>query len=360
MIIHLGNTEIISAKCVIFVFDIYLIVKMIRFLILSLFLVAYLATSAQQWVADSLGNGYEMSHINLGKDYHGDARCTLVRHKSSIETSHRGILYIHGYNDYFFQTEMGLRFAKEGYNFYALELRRYGRSLRRGDKPFIIKEFTDYFQEVDKALDVMRRNGCDTIVLMGHSTGGLLASYYMATHPEASVDILILNSPFLDWNLGKLESVMDFIAPIGSIFPNIPINTGGAGVYAESLLKSQRGEWEFDMTKKSTDYGVNLGWIRAIHNAQQNLRKLNGAIKKPILLMFSFASSNPDVWSSLASSTDVVLSVRDIQKYGSQLGPDVTQVAVKDGLHDLLLSRPTVRYPLYNYIFEWLDKKFQN
>ena len=32
-----------------------------------------------------------------------------------------------GFNDYFFQAEMGRQFADSGYNFYAVDLRRYGR-----------------------------------------------------------------------------------------------------------------------------------------------------------------------------------------------------------------------------------------
>ena len=41
----------------------------------------------------------------------------------------------------------------------------------------------------------------------------------------------------------------------------------------------------------------------------------------------------------------------------SRLGPDVTCVRVFGGLHDLVLSAPGVREPLYKYIFGWLAKK---
>ena len=40
------------------------------------------------------------------------------------------MLYLHGWNDYFFQTHVADYLTDLGYDFYAVELRRYGRSLR--------------------------------------------------------------------------------------------------------------------------------------------------------------------------------------------------------------------------------------
>lgn len=331
-----------------------------KIFLLILFVASVLSASAQHWYADSLGNGYQMRFVDLGKDYQGDARCTLIRLAPESPASHRGVLYIHGYNDYFFQTELGEEFARHGYRFYALDLRRYGRSLRPGDKPFTVRNFTDYFQDVDSALQAMRSAGCDTIVMMAHSTGGLLAAYYQAEHPDSPVDLLVLNSPFLDWNLGKLECFINAASFFGMIFPDMKVSTGGGGVYAEALEKKHHGEWTYNESKKSTDYGVNLAWVRAVNQAQHKLRKLKGDIRIPILLMYSAASSNPKRWTEEASETDVVLDVKDIRKYGMSLGPDVTPIAVKGGMHDLILSKPSVRYPLYDYIFKWLDRELDN
>lgn len=322
-----------------------------------MFVVSALHVSAQQWFSDSIGHGYEMRYIDLGTDYSGSARCSLVRRMTDKGRSDKAVLYIHGYNDYFFQTEMGIEFNAHGYNFYALDLRRYGRSLRPGDKPFVVRNFDDYSQDVDSALRIMRQAGNDTIVLMGHSTGGLLAAYYVARHPDA-VNYLILNSPFLDWNLGKKECLVGLVSALGRVFPNISVSTGGGGVYAQSLEKEHHGEWTYNESKKSTDYGVDLGWVRAVNNAQEYLSKHQGDIKIPILLMSSSRSSDPQTWSQEAMETDVVLDVNDIRKYGKALGPDVTSVAVEGGMHDLLLSQPGVRAAVYKYIFYWLDKEF--
>lgn len=312
---------------------------------------------AQRWSPDSLGHGYEMRYVGLGCDFSGPVRCTLIRHASDCnDTTRRGVLYIHGYNDYFFQTEMGELFAGHCYTFYALDLRKYGRSVLPHQRPFLVRDFTDYFADVDSALADMRRDGCKEIALMGHSTGGLVAAYYMATHPEAPVQALILNSPFFDWNLGRKECLVGVASWLGRFFPDIKVDTGGGGVYAESLEKKFHGEWAYDLTRKSTSYGTDLGWVRAVNEAQHKLRKLKGDIRVPILLMSSARSSNPDKWTPEASHTDVVLDVKDIQRYGMQLGPRVTYIKVNGGMHDLLLSEPRVRYAVYDYIFRWLGR----
>jgi alpha-beta hydrolase superfamily lysophospholipase len=41
----------------------------------------------------------------------------------------RSVLYLHGYNDYFFHTHVAEKFNENNFDFYALDLRKYGRSL---------------------------------------------------------------------------------------------------------------------------------------------------------------------------------------------------------------------------------------
>lgn len=64
---------------------------------------------------------------------------------------------------------------------------------------------------------------------------------------------------------------------------------------------------------------------------------------------------DPKEWSPEASRADIVLDVKDIKKYGLELGTDVTAARVNGGMHDLILSAPDVRYPVYRYIFNWLS-----
>lgn len=328
---------------------------MIRYiLILLLSFVPGLSVLAQSWHSDILGHGFEMRYVSQPDDYSGSVRCAVVR-LLAPESKGRAVLYVHGFNDYFFQAEMARQFVGHGYDFYALDLRKYGRSIFPGQKPFEVRSLNEYFPDLDSALNIVRREGNYEIILMGHSTGGLVTSYFMACNPAAPVDALVLNSPFLDWNLGWKEHLVPLVAAVGRLFPDIPVPQGGSDAYSQSLMRSGHGEWTYNTAwKQPHSPDVTTGWVRAINSAQHYLRHHPYSIQVPILLMSSAASSNPDGWTPEASRTDVVLDVRDIRRYGLMLGHDVRPVVVKGGIHDLMLSSDSLRPAIYNYLFRWL------
>lgn len=322
-------------------------------------LISALTSTAQQWQTDTLGGHFQVRYFDQGTDYSGHVISSLVR----LKTEHPdgvAALYIHGFNDYFFQTEMAEKFVEHGYAFYAVDLRKYGRSLLPGQKRCQVRNLKEYFPDIDSAMNVIRSEGFDRIVLIGHSTGGLVASFYMAHHPDVPVDALILNSPFLDWNLGRLECFINPVSAMGAVIPGLSFKSGSGTAYGESLCADYHGEWHFNRNWKSIEPTVvDLGWVRAINSAQHYLREHKYAISVPILLMYSSKSIDAKNWSPEVNSADAVLDVRDIRKYGLMLGKNVTAIAVAGGMHDLVLSAENVREPLYIYIFDWLEKEIR-
>lgn len=304
-------------------------------------LMSALPMGATEWMPDSLGDGYCYRYVDQGRDYSGPVRSTIVR-KDSPRGSDIGVLYVHGFNDYFFQTEMGDYFVNNGIDFYAVDLRKYGRSLLPGQKRFHVRDLKEYFPDIDSALVAMRAEGVSEVVMMGHSTGGLVASYYLSERSPAEVKGLILNSPFLDWNLGRLtESVLlPMVSVAARVFPAVAIPQGGGTGYSESLLVGEHGHWTYDTTKKlRVSPPVEAGWVRAIDEAQRKLRQ-GRPIKVSVLLMRSDNSVSGSEWSEAFNHGDAVLDVNDISRYGRTLSPSVTEVVVKGGMHDLVLSEP--------------------
>jgi alpha-beta hydrolase superfamily lysophospholipase len=59
----------------------------------------------------------------------------------------------------------------EGYAFYALDLRKHGRSLRPHQHPNFCKNIAEYYPEITRSIDVIGA----PVLLAGHSTGGLVA-----------------------------------------------------------------------------------------------------------------------------------------------------------------------------------------
>lgn len=320
-------------------------VKLVNRLLLLGVLSAFsvLACHASEWQEDVLGKRYEMRYIEQPDDYSGKVRCTIVRRTSDCAQG-VGILYVHGFNDYFFQKEMAEEFTEHCYDFYAVDLRKYGRSILPGQRKFELRDISEYFADIDSAIVQMKADGIREIVLMGHSTGGLSTAAYMAVNPDPAIKALVLNSPFLDWNQSKLQEkfLIPIVRALSPLMKKLNIPQGDSDAYARSLLKSLGGEWEYNTDWKLTvSPPVEASWIAAI-DAAHDIVQNNPKISVPILLMHS-------------DNADIVLDVEDISRYGRQLGISVTEMTVHNGLHDLMLSALDVRSALYKSLFAWLN-----
>lgn len=316
------------------------------------------------YVADELGHGLVCRTIDMGCDYEGDVVCTLVKRQAPVP-SDRGVLYLHGFNDYFFQVEMADMFNAEGYNFYALDLRKHGRSLRHWQKHCNMRDINEFYADIDTALSIMEDEGCRSIVLLAHSTGGLIASLYCNDRKDnLGVDALILNSPFLELNMGWFmrKVAMPVVAAVSKLAPDMMITQGVSTGYGESLLKGYHGEWCYDTGKKCmVSPDVSAGWVGGIYRGQKRIKQ-GLDIPCPVMVMHSDSSVVSDVWIPQMQRADAVLNVADIAEYGPRLGKTVDMVRVNNGMHDLLCSAPGVRKAVYRKIFEWLhcNKAMQN
>ena len=107
--------------------------------------------------------GFEQLTLDLAPDHEGPVVASLVRraadHPSTRATpvpdSGVDVLYIHGWNDYFFQVHLAEFWESQGTRFHALDLRKYGRSLRRHQIPGYITQLDTYDEEIGAALEVM-------------------------------------------------------------------------------------------------------------------------------------------------------------------------------------------------------------
>lgn len=329
------------------------------FTLLSIF-IALGASSRQAWIPDTAALGPDFQTLTITLPSDGNIPITIIRAADPARRDfRRGALYIHGFNDYFFQAAMADSFAVHRYAFYAIDLQRYGRSLRQGQTPCDAPHgLNEYFPAIDSALCVMQQNGIDSITLIGHSTGGLIAAYFLARNPSAPVRNLILNSPFLAWNLGSLNHAIPLVSTLGAIFPGMKFKQGASDAYAYSLLKDHHGLWDYRTDwKRIHSPDVTAGWIRSITRAQNYLKHHPGCIHVPTLLLTSARAYSGNEWTPAADSADAVLNPAEIRRIGITLpAQGATSVVVDGGLHDLVLSSPSVARPLYRLIFRWLPQ----
>lgn len=289
--------------------------------------------------------GHIVTTIDLPDDYEGKITATLIR-LPAVKASSSAVVYIHGYLDYYFQYHMGEYFANQGRNFYALDLRKYGRSWMKHQHFNYCRRLEEYFPEIDAAIDFAIADGNTDITLLGHSTGGLLSALYCAEgNRKAFVNRLILNSPFLEFNTRWFvrKIAIPAAGAVSGLFPYATVKSILSPNYFKSLHSSQYGEWDFDKELKPENAPpIYLAWLRAVRIAQKKVKKGLG-IPVPVLVMFSARSSWHNKWNEEARVSDTILNVKHIMTYGERLGDNVTLEEVDDGMHDLVLSRPEVR-----------------
>ncbi len=318
-------------------------------------------TSHTDYFADVLGDGFNRLTRVHAPDYEGAVISTLIRRHSEMP-SKKAMLYIHGFNDYFFQDEMAKKFNAEGYHFYALDLRKYGRSHLSHQKLNNVRSLLEYDEEITLALQIMRSENNNQTILMGHSTGGLIVTNYAKNHENSPLfNGVICNSPFYEFNLSLLKRNIGIpvLSILGKYFPNKPIASGLSKFYGYSLHKDKFGEWNYSLIWKPNNIThVNFGFIRAIHKAQKIIKK-GITLKVPLLVMHSRQSVYGNQWSEKFKKGDAVLNHHHIHKYAHHIKGDVTNIKIENGMHDLFLSKKTVRDEAYQKTFEWMRLHFK-
>jgi alpha-beta hydrolase superfamily lysophospholipase len=316
---------------------------------------------ARTWSADTVLPDFDATILPLGDSDDGALIATLLR-RASENASKRAVLYLHGFVDYFFHEHVAHAFTTFGWDFYALELRRYGRSLRAGQRPNFCTDLREYDAEIGAAIDIIRsEDEHDTLVVLGHSTGGLIASLYAQRGARRDgVNGLVLNSPFFKFSV---QLPRRFLLPIagalGAVMPWGADPKGLSPRYGESLLAEHRGEWAYDRRwKPLRGFPVYFGWVRAVRAAQAIAERGLG-LAIPVLVLHSSGSMmGVGPWKDDFLSHDIVLDVADMKRVGPKLGRDVTMREIPNGVHDLFLSPAPARDQALGAALAWLDARF--
>lgn len=322
-----------------------------------------------RWRPDVLGGSWQARDLDLP----GGAVATLVRDAAAARvadtssgspgSARPAVLYVHGFIDYFFQTHVAEEFAARGYPFYALDLRGYGRSIGRGtgapsrpdDDPNFVTDLAVYAQDLDAAARALRAEGHDRLVVLGHSTGGLVASLWADARP-GRVAALVLNSPWFDLNRswlyrGPVTQVLDVV---GRVAPRLVVGHLDEN-WPRALHASTGGEWDFDLAWKPLEgFPARAGFLRSVRRAHRRVAK-GLAVDCPVLVLASARSGPAAGWHDALLTTDSVLDVEHIVGRAAGLGDDVTVVTVEGGAHDLALSPEPARSTYLREALDWLD-----
>lgn len=328
-----------------------------------------MAGPSAAWSPDVLGKPFEQLTLPLdASGVDGELLATLVRclpnSLTTLFAPLRGVdvLYVHGWSDYFFQRELAHFWTTRGARFYALDLRRYGRSLRDGEAPGYIDSLEDYDLDIAAALEAMGHGtGADAasrrrLVLLGHSTGGLTLTLWAARHPGRA-DAVVLNSPWLELQLGALGR--QALAPLVDIRARLDPRGAQPAVDLGFYTRAQqeigslpadevRARWRPDR-----GFPTAPGWLSAVMDGHRRIAA-GVDVGCPAMVLLSTHSTVPLSWRESMTSTDSVLVVDDIARAATRIGGIVTIARIEGAIHDVFLSRPGPRSAAYQALDRWL------
>jgi alpha-beta hydrolase superfamily lysophospholipase len=305
---------------------------------------------------DILGSPYQARTLQLRPDAEGEVVATLVHRPAEGPPTGRAVLHVHGFADYFFQTTNADFWCNRGYDFYAIDLRKYGRSLRPHQTPNYVEDLSVYREELDQAYDAISAN-YRHIVISAHSTGGLTAALWAA---DRRLDIkgMVLNAPWLDMQGDPLTRnvAMPVIRRVGARRPQLEIPRKVSGIYGRSIHRDHEGDWDFNLAwKPLQSWPVYAGWVKAIREG--HLRIARGIeVPAPVLVLSSSRSGRPtSISDPVVHSTDIVLDVEQIRRRAPLLGRHVTLAQIDGAIHDVTLSRPAVRKVVFDELAVFLS-----
>ncbi|MGV9826515.1 MULTISPECIES: alpha/beta hydrolase [unclassified Gordonia (in: high G+C Gram-positive bacteria)] len=305
--------------------------------------------------------------LGVDPDGEGEITSTLIRKPNATRGVIRGaVLYVHGFTDYFFHEPLADHFHHRGYAFYAIDLRKCGRSRQPQHTPHFTTDLARYDTELRLALDAIGAElGTETPVLAAaHSTGGLVTALWLdrlrRTDPDrhARIDGLILNSPWLDLQGSpslRTYPVSMFIKSVATVAPKRVIPRELSAAYGESLHAESYGEWSYDLTAKPLGgFPVTFGFLDAVRSGQRRLhRGIDTGV--PSLVLRSDKTTFARTYSPAIDVADAVLDVTQVARWSGCLGNHVTVTPIPDARHDVFLSVPAARDAAYRALDTWLD-----
>lgn len=318
------------------------------------------------WESDVLP-GYQRHTIPLGPDPNGEGElvATLVRRGEPGPSAH-AVVTLHGYTDYFFNAELGDRFAARGFAFYALDLHKCGRSRQEGQTPHFTTDLKSYDVELARALAIVAEETAGAKILMyGHSAGGLVVTLWLDRLREhgalaaARIGGLVLNSPFFDLHGPAILRSAPTSAALMALgrwrktkVIRRPVPEGG---YGATLHRNYSGDFDYNLDWKPLGgFPVTFGWINAIRRGHAKLhRGLDVGVPNLVLRSDHSVPEAPN--PEAIQRGDAVLDVAQIARWAGCVGNRTTVVPITDAKHDVFLSLPAPRDVAYRELDEWLN-----
>src|SRR5258706_4134800 len=152
-----------------------------------------------------------------------------VQHWPANTPARGTVLIVHGLGEHIMRyAHVAKHLNGLGWNVVGNDHRGHGRS---GGAKGVLNHADDYLRDLSLVIDKVRVQYPGTLVLLGHSLGGLIAARFvaegLATSPadwHRPIDAVVLSSPALDLEMNGLQKLL--LAVAGPLAPNLAMNNG--------------------------------------------------------------------------------------------------------------------------------------
>ena len=320
------------------------------------------------WGEDVLGSRFARLELPLAPDDEGPVVATLVRHSGpdgpETPAPAKVVLYLHGWADYFLQAELADHLVASGFHFYALDLRKFGRSLRNWQTPGYTTDLAIYDEDIAAALaaigsDITGRTGSSaapTVHVLAHSLGGLVAALWADRNP-GRLGTLVLNAPWLELQGSSLirNIAVHLVEPLARADPRRTLLMPSMPGYWDSVGETAHGEWGLDPAWRPREsFPVRPGWMKAVLAGHAAVAQ-RLALSSPVLVMLSGRTRIQAEWSEELMGLDAVIDVEETARSALRLGRRTAVFRYPGAIHDIFLSRRAVRQEAYDDLVLWLS-----
>ncbi|MGO4186743.1 alpha/beta hydrolase [Pseudarthrobacter sp. TAF60_1] len=325
---------------------------------------------ASPWAEDFLGPSFQFRPLLLMPDDEGDVVATLIRYAgapgaaNTVGSPVKVVLYLHGWADYFLQAELAEHLSAEGFRFYALDLRKFGRSLREGQTPGYATDLRIYDEDLGAALAAIKADlshltgpdGSPAVHVLAHSFGGLIAALWADRHP-GELATLTLNAPWLELQGSSLvrNLATRLVEPVARADPRRPFLLPEMPGYWQSVSSEAHGEWQLHpVWRPVTSFPIRAGWVKAVLAGHAAVaRGLN--ITAPVLVLLSDRTRIQAEWTEELMHADAVIDVEETATRALRLGRRVTVFRYPGAIHDIFLSQRRIREEAYRDVGCWVE-----
>ena len=293
----------------------------------------------------NMNNIYKTKNINFD-----NKNLKIIYRKTKND---KAIIWIPGFNDYFYNFYIGNKFVENGYDIYAISLNNY--MTNQNENKFNCNSSSEIINSIDKLIEeIINIKLYNNYYLYGHSMGGLIAVNYLEYGKYKNLfKKLILNSPFFDFNLDTITKfILNYIIYyLAYLFPRCELRKK---TYVPNYLSLNISKRFYINLNYKTDYlcQIYFSWIKSISTLQYNIFRSRINLKIPIFVLYCDKTT---IFENDNMVGDDTLNVEDIDYYSDNIGDNVKKIKVKNSIHDIFSSSIQVINYAFNKTLEWLN-----